>query len=92
MTITILPELAGDSLGNEMQELQGNSIAVTPSDTVTPASKLQSQQNPVGTLSSTDPSNTSELGLWNWNNFDALGGSNESSEHPATNGHQEQLG
>lgn len=98
MVVTIVPELAGDPPCDEIQELHGNSITVTPTDTTTLASKLQGpinhsvvgedQQNLVGALSGTDPGNTSELGLWNWNNFDALSGSNGSSEHAATDGHQ----
>lgn len=95
MAVTILPELAGDPPCDTIQELHGNSITVTPTDTTTPASKPrgpvshstvgEDQQNSVGALSSMDLSSTSELGLWNRNNFDTLSGSNKSSEHPATN-------
>ncbi|PNP43966.1 hypothetical protein TGAMA5MH_04251 [Trichoderma gamsii] len=94
MAVTILPELAGGPPCDTIQELHGSSITTTPSDTTTPASKPQGlvthsaaedQQTPVGALSSIDLSSASELGLWNWNNFDTLKGS---SEHPATNAHQ----
>lgn len=97
MAVTILPELAGDPHCDTVQELHGNSITVTPTDTTTPVSKPpgpvshsivgEDQQSPIGALSGADPGSTSELGLWNWNNFDTLSGSNESSEHPAADGH-----
>ncbi|KAK1246544.1 LOW QUALITY PROTEIN: hypothetical protein MKX08_000346 [Trichoderma sp. CBMAI-0020] len=87
MAITILPELAGDPRWDTIQELHGNSITVTPTATTTPVSEPQGpvshsivgedQHSPTGALSGADPGSTSELGLWNRNNFDTLGGSNE---------------
>lgn len=96
--IAILPELATDPPRDEIQELHGNTLTVKPTDAIAPASKphdlighsvvREDEQNPVGTLSGTNLGNPSELGLWNWSNFDTQIGSNESYEHRATNGHQ----
>ncbi|EHK44903.1 uncharacterized protein TrAtP1_003075 [Trichoderma atroviride] len=100
MAITILPELAGDPPCDTIQELHGNSITVTPTATTTTTTVSKphgpvsdsaigedGQNNPIGALSGADPGSTSELGLWNWNNSDTLSGTNESSEHPAADGH-----
>ncbi|KAL6907196.1 hypothetical protein GGI43DRAFT_431310 [Trichoderma evansii] len=98
--ITVLPELAADSSRDEMQELHGSSLTAKPTDATTMVSEPQSsiihivvrtnQQNLVSTSSSRDDWNILESGLWKWSNFDMLSGSTESSEHPATGGHQQE--
>lgn len=86
--ITSLSELAADPPRDEIQELHGNSLTVKPTDaTVSHSVVREDQQILVGTLSITNPGNTSELGLWNWSNFDPLSGSNEASDRPAISRH-----